>query len=326
MKSPFTGKEMKLIKEKMTLPYRKDKFEILYHAFECIDTGERFTNDELDLINTNQVYNSYREKYGIPFPEEIKAIREKYEVSAKKMSEILGFGSNAYRLYESGEIPSVSNGRLIVSIKEPEEFRRQIKFSSHLLKESEKAKLLKNVDYLIQETWSSWRKSNQGLEANEDNGFKLFSLEKVAHALDYLKTLGLFKTKVNKFLFYLDFLSFQKQGSSMFGLTYKAITHGPVPVDYENLYNQLYFKNLIDLQELPTQEFIQKIVPKIVFDDSLFNEIEIRILDTVVSKFKNLNTQEIVNISHEEKAWLENHIDRNIISYKEYAFNLNAFE
>lgn len=59
------------------------------------------------------------------------------------MSEILGLGSNAYRLYESGEIPSVSIGRLILSIKEPEEFRRQIEFSSHLLKDIEKLKLLK---------------------------------------------------------------------------------------------------------------------------------------------------------------------------------------
>lgn len=326
MKSPFTGKEMKLIKEKMALPYRKDQFEILYHAFECVDTKERFTNDELDLINTNQVYNSYREKYGIPFPEEIIAIRQKYEVSAKKMSDILGFGPNVYRLYESGEMPSVSNGRLIASIKEPEEFRRQIRFSFHLLKDSDKVKLLKVVDYLIQENWSDWRKSSQGLEVNEDNGFKLFNLEKVAHALDYLKVLGLFKTKVNKFLFYLDFMSFQKQGSSMFGLTYRAITHGPVPVDYEDLYSQLYFRNLIDLKELPKYEFIQEIIPKIDFDSNLFNNLEQEILNTIVSKFKNLNTQKVVDISHEEAAWLDNYNDRAIISYKKYAFDLKAFQ
>ena len=326
MKSPFTGKEMKLIKEKMTLPYRKDQFEVLYHAFECIDTGERFTNDELDLVNTNQVYNSYREKYGIPFPEEIKAIREKYEVSARKMSEILGFGPNVYRLYESGEMPSVSNGRLIVSIKEPEEFRRQIKFSSHLLKESETIKLLKIVDHLIQESWSSWRKSTQGLEVNESNGFRIFNLEKVAHALEYLKGLDLFKTKANKFLFYLDFLSFQKQGSSMFGLSYKAITHGPVPVDYENLYNQLYFKDYIDLQELPNMDFTQKIVPKISFERAFFSDVEYEILNSVNKRFSGLLTKSIVDISHEESAWLDNHKDRNVISYKKYAFDLKAFE
>jgi len=326
MKSPFTGKEMKLIKERMTLPYRKDQFEIVYHAFECVDTNERFTNDEIDLINTSQVYNSYREKYGIPFPEEIKAIREKYEVSAKRMSEILGFGPNVYRLYESGEMPSVSNGRLIVSIKEPEEFRRQIKFSSHLLKDSEMAKLLKVVDHLIQQSWSSWRRSNQELEVNKDNGFRIFNLEKVAHALDYLKDLGLFKTKVNKFLFYLDFLSYKKQGFSMFGLTYKAITHGPVPVDYENLYNNLYFENYIDLQELPSMDFVQKIVPKIEFDNNKFNEIELETLSEVLLRFNKLNTQQVVDVSHEESAWLDNYIERNIISYKQYAFDLKAFQ
>ena len=108
MKSPFTGIEMQLVKEKEVLSYRKDKFEVYYYSFECDKTKERFTSDELDLRNINQVHNLYREKYGIPFPEEIKKLRDKYEVSAKKMSEILGLGSNAYRLYESGEIPSVS--------------------------------------------------------------------------------------------------------------------------------------------------------------------------------------------------------------------------
>ena len=44
MKSPFTGIEMQLVKEKEVLSYRKDKFEVYYYSFECDKTKERFTN------------------------------------------------------------------------------------------------------------------------------------------------------------------------------------------------------------------------------------------------------------------------------------------
>jgi hypothetical protein len=69
MKSPITGKEMVLVKEKTTLRYRNEDFEIVYHSYKCEDSGESFTTDELDEININQVYDQYRVKYGMPLPE-----------------------------------------------------------------------------------------------------------------------------------------------------------------------------------------------------------------------------------------------------------------
>ena len=122
---------MKLIKEPGVLTYRKEDFNIVYHYFLCDQSKEHYTTDELDAINTVQVHNQYRERYGIPFPDEIISIREKYQVSATKMSEILGLGANTYRLYETGEMPSVANGRLILSVKEPIEFLRQVGASAH---------------------------------------------------------------------------------------------------------------------------------------------------------------------------------------------------
>ncbi len=50
------------------------------------------------------------------------------------------------------------------------------------------------------------------------------------------------------------------------------------------------------------------------------------IMPFVVSFIVNKHTNEIVNISHKESAWLDNKDSRNIISYKKYAYNLQAFE
>ena len=122
MKSPITGKEMILTKEKRSLNFRKVNFDIVFHYYKCEDSGEQFTTTELDDLNMNQVYNQYRDLFKIPFPDEILRIREKYNLAAAKMSEILGFGTNSYRQYEAGEMPSVSNARLIQMIDDPKKF------------------------------------------------------------------------------------------------------------------------------------------------------------------------------------------------------------
>ncbi|MCD8555331.1 MAG: hypothetical protein LRY59_01565, partial [Bacteroides graminisolvens] len=108
MKSPFTGGNVALQQENSELMFRKEKFQYVHLYYQCEDTKERFTTTEIDELNLSQVYNQYRVKYGIPFPDEIKRIRQMYELSASKMSEILGFGDNQYRLYENGDMPSVS--------------------------------------------------------------------------------------------------------------------------------------------------------------------------------------------------------------------------
>jgi len=48
-------------------------------------------------------------------------------------------------------------------------------------------------------------------------------------------------------------------------------------------------------------------------------------LQTVAATFSDSSTQEIVKISHEEKAWIENiNSDNHRISYLKYGFDLNA--
>jgi methionyl-tRNA formyltransferase len=62
------------------------------------------------------------EKNNIPFPEEIIAIRHKYDLSAAKMCDVLGLGANGYSNYENGEIPTPAYGNLISAASEPQTF------------------------------------------------------------------------------------------------------------------------------------------------------------------------------------------------------------
>ena len=146
MKSPFTGNEMKRVCEKRTWKFRGEEYEYIHTAWLCEDSGELFTTDEMDDVGYAQVTNQYRVRYGIPFTDEVVAVREKYGVSAAKMSQILGIGINQWRHYESGEVPSVSNGRMIRSIMNPETFLDYVHSSKNLLGENEYRKLVKKIE------------------------------------------------------------------------------------------------------------------------------------------------------------------------------------
>lgn len=63
MKSPFTGKRMKLIKEHRSMYYRKKTFEVVFHNYKCEDSGEQYTTTSLDEVNMNQVYKQYRHRF-----------------------------------------------------------------------------------------------------------------------------------------------------------------------------------------------------------------------------------------------------------------------
>lgn len=328
MKSPFTGGEVVLLQENAELTFRKEKFQYTSLYYECVDTNERFTTTEIDEINLTQVYNQYRVKYGIPFPEEIKHIREMYDLSASKMSEILGFGDNQYRLYENGDMPSETNGKIINSIKEPSVFKVFVENAKHQFEPKTYDKILSKLNKSIENKSSNISENLifNSYSRSSSNGYALQSYDKLKNTLLHFIAAynGVFNTKMNKLLFYTDFLSYKTSGYGISGLAYKAIQFGPVPVRWDRVYS------LIDDITPEIVEFSSgicgtKLCSDVSPDYSLFTQQELHILNTVAEKFKDISAQEISKISHNEEAWRKYITTDQIIDYKE-AFSLKAFE
>ncbi len=329
MKSPFTGGEATLQKEMRTMEFRKEPFQIQFQYYLCKDTAEQFTDDELDEVNTNQVYNQYRAKYGIPFPDEIKAIREQYGLPANKMAEILGLGVNVYRNYESGEVPNVSNGRLIQMVKDPKELKQLIDYSKNEFTSEELEKIDKKINHALNK-WDDIEKMYETLMLGEKrpsllNGYKVPNIEKINNmVLFFADKLKPFKTKLNKLLFYADFLHFKKTCFSISGLTYQAIQKGPVPKNYDLIFDNTMEKQLVSIQlhdfgEYMGEMFVKK--DKAIFDEELFSASELKVMRIVADSFKNDTVNKIVSKSHEEDAWADNVEAFNTISY-DYGFGL----
>lgn len=332
MKSPITGKEMILSRERRLMDFRKQTFEIVFHYYKCKDSGEQFTTTQLDELNINQLYNQYRDKFNIPFPEEIKKTRNKYGLSATRMSEILGFGVNSYGRYEAGDVPSVSNARLIQMIDDPKKFIDMVELCD-LLDEKTKAKLFHKGKLLIKERKQNIFNSNLkdyllgNHLANIYSGYRSPSFEKLTEMVVYFaeKTQP-FKTKMNKLLFYADFLMFKQSCYSISGVKYKAIDMGPIPYNFQSVFEFLANSNQIEIVEkLFSQAYYGyqfKAKEGRHFNPNLFSNAELDVLEKVSTAFKTTCTKDIIELSHLEDAWKKNEKNRSFISY-EYAFELN---
>jgi len=55
----------------------------------------------------------------------------------------------------------------------------------------------------------------------------------------------------------------------------------------------------------------------------LFSEEELEILNNVAERFHNTSTSEIIDISHREKAWIDNYAEKRLIDYN-YSFELTT--
>lgn len=318
---------MKVAKEWREMTFRKETFAVLFHFYICEETKEQFEDEHFSILNNNQVVNQYRVRHHIPFPEQIQEIRLKYKLSAAKISDILGMGANSWRNYEAGEIPSKANANLIQMISKPETFEEYIKQYSEL-EEKEREDTLKHITKL--KTGGCFCADPLYRFKNIPDittGFKAFNRIKTEQVISFFaEHLEPFKTKLNKLLFYTDFVHFRNTAQSITGLRYNAIQFGPVPYNYDILFGSLSDLNIIDIEyDMSPMGEIEKILPnpKFKFDASVFSPTELEAMEYIAKTFKNTSASDIAEISHREPAWLDNIDGKKIIPFH-YAFGLET--
>lgn len=322
---------MLLQKEIRTLTFRKEEFHVQYHFYLCEDSGEQFTTTELDDININQLHNQYREKHKIPFTDEIIEIRRQYDLTLQKMSDALGLGANIYRHYENGEIPNESNGNLIRLAENPKNFKQLVEESPHL-DQSTKETISSKIDLIINE-----RKRNHfkyclasylfgSFSPNELSGYRKPNLDKLTEMVVYFaEKLEPYKVKLNKLLFYADFFHYKNFSYSISGSRYIAHSYGPVPDNYETIFEYIAKNGNISVTttEFPGGYTGEKYSALKPFDPDVFTSEEMATLEKVFDRFKDMSAKTIASISHEETGWIEHHEDNSLVPYH-HAFDLRA--
>jgi putative zinc finger/helix-turn-helix YgiT family protein len=317
--------------EREVYPVRGEPIEIEAEIVTCQKCGMKIFDEERDSRNLEKAYNLYRGKHNLLSPAEILTIREKYGLSQRALSRLLGLGEITIHRYESGAIQDNAHDSLLRLIENPQNMQKFLKVNRNKLPPYTAARLEKRIASFLQEDKEqAFQTSLERLVSHQymdlTSGFKEYDLEKFKNMILYLvKRLdGVLKVKLNKLLWYCDFLNFKETSVSITGAQYVRLKYGQVPDNYERIIGIMQ-PELLDKDEIPFntaegivgEEFTALVEP----DESIFSEKEIKVMNFVTDTFRNDTSTNIMNKAHQEAAYLKCE-DGDIISY-EYARELS---
>jgi len=318
--------------EKEVYNVRGEPIEIEAEVAICQKCGSKIFDEEKDSQNLEKAYSHYREKHNLLSSDEICTIREKYGLSQRALSRLLGWGEITIHRYESGAIQDNVHDSLLRLIENPQNMQKFLKANRNKLPAYTAARLEKRIASFTQEdereTFQvSFERYVSHQHVDLTSGFKEYDLEKLKNMILYLvKRLdGLLKTKLNKLLWYCDFLYFKETSLSISGSQYLPLQYGPVPNNYDFITDMMRDEGLLDKIEIifnaragvVGEEFTALAEPQ----EDMFSEKELQVMNFVADTFRNYTSKRIMDKSHQETAYIKCE-DGDIISY-EYAKELS---
>lgn len=137
--------------------------------------------------------------------------------------------------------------------------------------------------------------------------------EKIGNLLIYLaeKLKPLYHTKLIKLLYLIDEESVKSSGVPITWLEYKVWQYGPVsPAIYEIHYKDNCFNEYINCEK---NELGRLISPKKVFSEDEFSRYELRLINDIVRKYKNVSGEVLIEKTHGDNTlWRMTKEEHNI--------------
>lgn len=334
---PYCRKEVKYKIEKRDIVKFKN---VIINSYEnvgiCIECNQDLYINELENANLDRIYKAYKQNANIISAEEIVNFRKKYDISQRELTSILEFGKMTINRYEKGDVPTKSQSdyiRLLIDNEEEFKNKVEIAFKKGNITEKTYNKILSsNKKYIDDATFENKMQSilrrylNEVLKRDPDiyNGYKSLDLEKLENLISYLasKVKNLTVTSMNKYLWYIDMLSFNQRTVSITGLTYQNQKFGPTIIDQK--YNELTALNGKYKREDAENEsgITSKIISNKNFDLKCFSDKELEIINYVIKQLKDKKVVDISEMSHKEDGWKKTK-RLEVISF-EYAMNLKT--
>lgn len=333
---PYCKKEVEYkIEQRELKEFRGIEVNTFENVAICNECNQDLYVNKIEDENNERIYKIYREKANIIKAEDIVKLREKYDISQRELTAILGFGKMTINRYERGGLPTKSQSDYIkLLIENEDKFIEKVNeaYENNNITEKTYKKIVsegqeENISKKrVQENIRRYLKEVLNRKPDIYNGYKSLDLEKVENIISYIasKVKNLTITSLNKYLWYIDMLSFNKRAVAITGLTYQNQKFGPTIVykkyDELSLLDEKYQREDIETENGNTT----KIISNENFNLDKINDSEKEIIDTIIKLLKNKKVTDISKMSHREDGWKKTkRLEK--ISF-EYAMNLNIIK
>lgn len=310
-----------------TLPVKGEPTSYDAEVAVCPCCGEVIGDSRVEEGNLRRAYSAYCVAHGLMAPDEVKELRNSYGLSLREFSKFLGFGEQTIARYESGAIPDDSHNTMLklastaegaaslLSVRESQLSGRTASAVRRFIESRTPLSGLAAAFAAYQ--WPS----QEMVTPSGRNGFRSFSMERVAAVVCELaaRCKDLYKTKLQKAMFFTDFLCYAKTSRSMTGLAYAHADYGPVMDGRDRIVAELQDAGFVELTEKGWGEVV---VPA-RRPEGVLSEDEIRLVDEVADFVNTFETsKEISSFSHELDAWSDTDSGQSI----EYDSNAEQVE
>lgn len=307
-----------------TYDVKGESIPVIAKVRVCKSCGEEISDELLDDVTLQTVYDVYRSKHKIIFPAEIRALRETYGLSQRGLGALLGWGPITIHRYESGSLPDESHNQVLRLLQDPFNVARVFVENKDALDKTTYNKIFNRLNTILSEkapskvaevlSQGSYLMQGPPLKkASIYTGFRSFQPEILMEMMMFFaaKAGGVLKTKLNKLLWYADFVHYKHYTLSISGATYRHLQYGPVPENYESFLSALYSTDALTIEEreLGTNKEGEPMVGIWLFAtrEPKLSDIArsgIRVLEEVQVYFQNIGSKRISDLSHTEEGYI----------------------
>ena len=137
------------------------------------------------------------------------------------------------------------------------------------------------------------------------SGGRSFSKERLGAMMAYIASKGhdIYRTNLNKLLFYGDLTAYYLRGKGISGAAYLNMPYGPVPEAVDEVANDLAAMGVISRINAPEFGSGARRITKGERPGPELSTEEMEILDWVLDNYGNMSASEISEYSHQEKAY-----------------------
>ena len=320
-------RETRVVEREETYAVRDRKITVAVKVALCSRCGQSIGSDEADREILDAVHAEYRRQADLLTPARIKEIRKRYRLSQKSLAALLGMSEATINRYERGQLQDQAHDMAIRACEKPDIVRDLLERRGHLLSEWQRKRVAQALAGVAEPdgTWldmigqGSWVQAAN--EVSDRTGFRRFDVNRFASVVVWFceRLDGVFRTAINKLLFYADFLAFKTATVSLTGTAYRKAPLGLVPTDYGKLLGWMEDEGVLVCREVEFSNgntgYRYYPGPKADSVKTEFSEHEQEVLKHVADELGKLTARAISDRSHQESAWKDTE-DGKVASYQ----------